>query len=196
MEEGPRMHGSSSGEGTGRPGLDAALDRAAAACARRGAQLTELRRQVLRLILVADQPVGAYALLDRLRADRPGAAPPTVYRALDFLLDQGLIHKVERLNAFVGCAAEAGHDHAGHGHGAELDEEGVGAGPHGHHPHQFLICRVCGLTREISDLGVASAVAEAAARAGFRAIHATVEVEGLCARCAAEAAAAPAAAGA
>ena len=62
-----------------------ALAAAEAACLRRGAQLTELRRQVLQLVLEAGQPIGAYALLDRLRGARPGAAPPTVYRALDFL---------------------------------------------------------------------------------------------------------------
>jgi Fur family transcriptional regulator, zinc uptake regulator len=145
----------------------AMLDRAGALCARRGAQLTELRRQVLQLVLEADQPVGAYALLDRLRGLRAGAAPPTVYRALDFLLEQGLIHKVERLNAYVGCI-EPATERSGHGHA---------------HPHQFLICRSCGATAEISDPAVAAALAAAAARAGFTLGLATVEAEGLCARC-------------
>jgi Fur family transcriptional regulator, zinc uptake regulator len=66
-----------------------ALQEAEKACLRRGAQLTPLRRQVLALVLDAEAPVGAYALLDRLKAGRPGAAPPTVYRALDFLLEHG-----------------------------------------------------------------------------------------------------------
>lgn len=145
-----------------------ALQEAEQACARRGAQLTPLRRQVLELVLDSDAPVGAYALLDRLKASRPGAAPPTVYRALDFLLEHGLIHKVERLNAYIGCS-DAGHGHA-HGHG---------------HPHQFLICRRCGATAEIMDHAVAHAIAAAAARIGFVASEATVEIEGLCARCAA-----------
>jgi len=147
--------------------LERRLDRAAALCASRGAQLTELRRQVLRLVLEAEQPVGAYAVLDRLKGLRAGAAPPTVYRALDFLLEQGLIHKVERLNAYVGCV-EAGHDHAGEGHD---------------HQHQFLICRRCGATAEISDSAVTAALAAAAARAGFALDQITVEAEGLCARC-------------
>jgi Fur family zinc uptake transcriptional regulator len=149
----------------------AALAAAEAACLRRGAQLTELRRQVLQLVLEAGQPIGAYALLDRLRAARPGAAPPTVYRALDFLLDHGLIHKVERLNAFIGCAGSAtAHDHcAGHGH---------------EHPHQFLICGRCGATAELCDPEVARAVSQAARAAGFAATRTTVEVEGLCAVCA------------
>lgn len=142
------------------------LQEAERACARRGAQLTPLRRQVLALVLEAEAPVGAYALLDRLKASRPGAAPPTVYRALDFLLEHGLIHRVERLNAYVGCSdAVHGHDHD--------------------HPHQFLICRRCGATAEIADAGVAAALDAAAQRAGFTATTATVEVEGICARCAA-----------
>ncbi|WP_137124412.1 Fur family transcriptional regulator [Roseomonas sp. HF4] len=149
-------------------GRDRQLQEAEEACLRRGARLTPLRRQVLELILDADAPVGAYALLDRLKADRPGAAPPTVYRALDFLLEHGLVHKVERLNAFIGCA-DAGHGHV-HDHG---------------HPHQFLICRRCGTTVEIADDAVARAIAEAASRAGFAATESTVEIEGTCARCAA-----------
>ncbi|WP_235034912.1 Fur family transcriptional regulator [Roseomonas sp. 18066] len=147
-----------------------ALDAAAARCLRSGAQLTELRRQVLALVLETDQPLGAYALLDKLKAQRPGAAPPTVYRALDFLLEQGLIHKVERLNAFIGCV-EAGHDH-GHGH------------DHAHeHGHQFLICGGCGATIELSDHAVAHALADAARRVGFQLRKTTVEAEGFCAAC-------------
>jgi Fur family zinc uptake transcriptional regulator len=149
------------------PSLEAQLDRAAAACAARGAQLTELRRQVLGLVIAAGQPVGAYALLDRLRPLREGAAPPTVYRALDFLLEQGLIHRIERLNAFVAC-------------------EACGAAPREpHHVAQFLICRDCGATREIADPQIGAALAEAAAGAQFFPGRSTIEVEGRCARCAA-----------
>lgn len=148
-----------------------ALDRAAAACARRGARLTELRREVLGLVLAAEHPVGAYALLDRLRATRAGAAPPTIYRALDFLLEQGLIHKVERLNAFIGCTdAEEAHAH-------------VPSTRAHSHPHQFLICGRCGATEEISDPAVTRALEAAAERAGFALAQATVEAEGVCARC-------------
>jgi Fur family transcriptional regulator, zinc uptake regulator len=153
--------------------LDTVLDRAAAQCARRGAQLTELRRQVLRLVLEAEQPVGAYTLLDKLRSLRSGAAPPTVYRALDFLLEQGLIHKLERLNAFLGCVETGQEEHA-HDHGE---------GQHDH-PHQFLICRTCGTTAEISDPAISAALASASADAGFTLHRATVEAEGICAGCA------------
>ncbi|WP_270935321.1 Fur family transcriptional regulator [Falsiroseomonas oryzae] len=164
--------------GPGEAALEAALDRAAAGCLARGAQLTELRRQVLKLVLASPHPVGAYALLDQLRAARPGAAPPTVYRALDFLQEQGLVHRVERLNAFVGCAGPEAHHHCGHGHD---------------HPHQFLICGSCGATAEICDDRVAAAVADAARAAGFFPVRTTVEVEGRCAACAAMTQAAPAA---
>ena len=144
----------------------ATLDAAAAACARHGAQLTTLRRAVLQLILESDGPATAYQLLDRLKASRAGAAPPTVYRALDFLLEQRLIHKVERLNAFIPCA-EASHEHD-------------------HHAAQFLICRQCGTVAEIEDDAVAKALAQAAARQGFQPRDAVVELGGICAVCAAE----------
>ena len=148
--------------------MEAVLDRAAASCLARGAQLTALRRQVLALVLEAEHPIGAYALLDRLRATRSGAAPPTIYRALDFLLHQGLIHRLERLNAFIAC------DQRHHGHDHAHD-----------HPHQFLICGACRATSEICDSAVAGAVSAAAARIGFRVQRATVEVEGFCVDCAA-----------
>jgi len=152
------------------------LDRAEALCARRGAQLTALRRQVLALVLGSEQPLGAYALLDKLKAERAGAAPPTVYRALDFLLNEGLIHKVERLNAFVGCADALDHP-------ADCDC------PAEHdHPHQFLICQRCGATVEISDHAVSHALEKAAARVGFALVRATVEIEGVCGKCSAPAA--------
>ena len=145
------------------PRTEAMLARAAAQCQSRGARLTDLRRDVLGLILEAEAPTGAYDLLDRLRARRGPAAPPTVYRALDFLLAQGLVHKVERLAAFVGCVEAAGHDH----------------------PAQFLICRACGRVREIEDEALTAALAAAAARSGFTVGRATIEAEGLCADCAA-----------
>lgn len=146
------------------------LSEASLLCDRRGAQLTELRRKVLGLVLDSDRPAGAYDLLDRLRAHHKGAAPPTVYRALDFLLGQGLIHKVERLSAFVGCvhAAEDDHDH--------------------HHAAQFLICTRCGQVAEIEDNRVNRALVEAARQIGFRLSSSTVEAEGVCAACAAAAA--------
>jgi Fur family transcriptional regulator, zinc uptake regulator len=144
------------------PQTETLLTRADDICSHRGARLTDLRRQVLGLILDNEQPTGAYDLLDRLRTTRHGAAPPTVYRALDFLLEQGLIHRVERLSAFVGCIAHEDHEHAA----------------------QFLICRTCGRATEIDDHELAHALQDAAKRLGFTVGKATIEAEGQCAACA------------
>jgi Fur family zinc uptake transcriptional regulator len=154
------------------------LGRAGKICAARGVRLTELRRQVLGLILDAEAPTGAYDLLELLRQTRLGAAPPTVYRALDFLREQGLIHRLERLSAFVGCVAPEpaaeDHDHdPGHGQG------------HAHgHAAQFLICRTCAKVTEIEDSGLAQALRRAAQLQGFAVSGATIEAEGVCAACA------------
>jgi Fur family zinc uptake transcriptional regulator len=143
---------------------EGALERAANACASRGAQLTPLRRTVLGLVLQSPTPVGAYALLDQLKTDRGGAAPPTVYRALDFLMAQRLVHRLEKLNAFVACHVhECGADHD--------------------HPAQFLICGRCGTVTELEEPSITRAVEAAAGRAGFAPTRATVEVEGTCRTC-------------
>lgn len=149
-------------------GTTALLENAAALCARHGAQLTALRRRVLGLVLDSPRPMGAYDLLALLRAGPRPAAPPTVYRALDFLLEHGLVHKVEKLAAFVGCV---------HGH----DGKDIEA-----HAAQFLICRRCGRVAELEDTTVGKALAQAARRHGFILGRATVEAEGVCAECVAE----------
>ncbi len=141
--------------------LDAQLEAAAQACNRQSTQLTVLRRAVLTLVLEAGRPLTAYQLLDRLKLTRAGAVPPTVYRALDFLLENRLIHKIERLNAFVPCT-EAG-DHA--------------------HSAQFLICRACGSVTELEDHSAAHALERAARSVGFQPGSTVVEMEGVCAQC-------------
>jgi Fur family zinc uptake transcriptional regulator len=142
---------------------EARLDLAARICAGQGAKLTAQRRAVLRLILDAQGPLTAYQLLDRLKQEQDSAVPPTIYRALDFLLENRLIHKIERLSAFVSCI-DAGHDHA--------------------HAAQFLICRRCGAVAELEDQGVARAIERAAAAQKFAPASAVVEIEGFCAACA------------
>jgi Fur family zinc uptake transcriptional regulator len=142
--------------------FEAQLDAATKVCARNGAQLTELRRHVLGLVLQAEGSSTAYQLLDRLKETRQRAAPSTIYRALDFLMEQRLIHKVERLNAFIPCT-EASHHHL--------------------HPVQFLICRQCGSVVEIEDRAVSEALEHAAEREGFHPGHAMVELDGTCAAC-------------
>ncbi len=144
----------------GRRHTNVQLVRAAEVCARQGAQLTELRRHVFGLILEAGAPVTAYQLLDQLRRTRKGAAPPTIYRALEFLIEQRLVHRIERLNSFVPCT-EAGHPH----------------------PAQFLICSQCGVVSEIEDRAAATALEHAAEQKGFRPRSAVVEIEGVCAAC-------------
>lgn len=137
-----------------------AMRRAEGICARRGARLTKLRRRILELIWSSHAPVGAYDLLRRLSRERDRAAPPTVYRALDFLLAHGLIHRIESLNAFVGCA-----------------------GPAQPHNGQFLICGDCGATAELHDSRVDAAIARRAGQLGFAVRRQTVEIEGLCPPC-------------
>ncbi|WP_428377319.1 Fur family transcriptional regulator [Lichenicoccus sp.] len=155
------------------PEIEQQLAAAARICDRRETRLTSLRRQVLALVLDTERPATAYDLLDRLREHHKGAAPPTIYRALDFLLEQGLIHKVERLSAYVGCIQ--------HGHGHKHLAEGDSV----HHAAQFLICRQCGAVLELEDAVIGSAIGDAARRVGFRPLASTIEIEGLCARCAA-----------
>lgn len=142
--------------------IEARLDAAAAACARQGGQLTALRRLVLHLILQAEGPLTAYQLLDRLKETGRQAAPPTIYRALEFLLAQRLIHRIERLNAFIPCSESGPHEHAA----------------------QFLICRICGAVAEIEDAAVTRALARAAEREGFHPGRVVVEIDGICAACA------------
>jgi Fur family zinc uptake transcriptional regulator len=142
--------------------IDDALTRAREICAGRGAQLTPLREKVLQIVWRSHKPVGAYDVLDELARSHKAARPPTVYRALDFLMNEGLIHKIESLNAYLGCV-EAGAPHSG----------------------QFLICRQCGATEEIVDGKLETALDQAAKRAHFAAERKVVEISGLCARCAA-----------
>ena len=144
------------------PQTETLLKDAGQICEGKGARLTDLRRQVLGLILESESPAGAYDLLDRLRATRHGAAPPTVYRALEFLLEHGLIHKLESRSAYVGCVSHGDADHTA----------------------QFLICRTCGQVTELDDHELAHALNDAAKRLGFTVGKATIEAEGRCAVCA------------
>lgn len=140
--------------------VDAALGRAERLCQARSVRLTHLRRRVLELVWQSHRPIGAYDILERLAAERGPVGPPTVYRALDFLAEQGLVHRLDSLNAFIGCSAPA---------------EG--------HRAYFLICRGCRTVIELDDAQVALALSGAAARAGFSIESETVELAGACARC-------------
>ncbi|WP_366553231.1 Fur family transcriptional regulator [Aquibaculum sediminis] len=143
--------------------LAEALQEAEQLCRDRGAQLTPVRRRVLELVWSEHRPQGAYELLEQLQAERGRVAPPTVYRALDFLLAQGLIHRIESLNAFVGCPRPS-HVHNG----------------------QFFICEACGATAELTDSGLAERIDRSAAALGFAVNQRIVEVRGHCPDCTAD----------
>ena len=129
-------------------------------CAERGLRLTPLRERVLRLVTESARPVKAYDLLDQIRDDKGPAAPPTVYRALDFLLEHGFIHRLASVNAFVGCHM-----------------------PRVQHSVPFLICDRCHAAVELEDERVTALLVEQARALGFRPQAQTLEVHGLCARC-------------
>jgi Fur family zinc uptake transcriptional regulator len=141
--------------------IEDAISIAEEICTRDGTALTELRRRVLELVWEGHRPVGAYDLLEKLQRERRKAAPPTVYRALDFLMENGLIHKIESLNAFVGCGA-----------------------PAQRHGGQFLICQICGAVAELNDATVSRRIAAKAADLGFEVESQMVEVLGTCPDCA------------
>jgi Fur family zinc uptake transcriptional regulator len=137
-----------------------ALATAEKLCRERGLRFTALRRQVLCLVWDSHKPVGAYDILDRLKQDGKKAAPPTVYRALDFLIEADLVHRLDSLNAFVGCPD-----------------------PSSSHRGQFLICRGCRTVAELDNAKIDSLVQETAADLGFSAEQQMLEIQGLCSAC-------------
>lgn len=139
----------------------AILARAEELSRERGVQFTALRREVLEAVASSERPPGAYDLAERL--SRPGrrVAPVSVYRALDFLMELGLVHRIASRNAFVPCA---------HTHGA--GENVV-----------FLICRTCGGIDETTSPEMESGLGKTLKRAGFTPAHSILEVEGDCGAC-------------
>ncbi|MEM1151454.1 MAG: Fur family transcriptional regulator [Pseudomonadota bacterium] len=124
-----------------------------------GQRMTRIRRKVLQLLIEAPEPAKAYDLLDRL--DGEGSPkPPTIYRALDFLQELGLAHKIESLNAFVACG------HANHGHAAV-----------------FLICEDCGVAEELHSKATVPALNAEAEGVGFALSRAVIEAKGTCRDC-------------
>lgn len=138
-----------------------AIEAARDLCASRGVRLTDLRLQVLELIWQNHKPLGAYSLMEMLaKASTRRVAPPTVYRALDFLLEQGLVHRINALNAFVGCPS-----------------------PKHQHQNHFLICRQCGVAVELDNLKLTHDILCSAEALGFSVQTQSLEVMGLCSRC-------------
>ncbi len=149
------------------PGHDHALcaadiiAKAEALCAARGLRLTPLRRSVLSELVSGHRPLGAYEIMDRLAQTGPRPAPITVYRALDFLLENGLVHRIASRNAFIACIGR--HD--------------------AHENAIFLICERCGAVGEAHSAALKATLHQAAEEARFLAKVPVVEVSGLCAHC-------------
>jgi Fur family zinc uptake transcriptional regulator len=144
----------------------ATLDELEAICRARGGRFTRQRRAVLAKLLGAKQPMTAYELVDALRDEDSSITPASVYRTLDFLLEHGLVHRLETTKSFVACE-------------------------HPEHPHavQFLICRRCGSVVEAEDKKVEAATKNLGQRLGFLLDQRTVELTGTCATCQTEGAA-------
>jgi Fur family zinc uptake transcriptional regulator len=130
-------------------------------CRERGSRFTERRRQVLELIWTSHEPVGAYYILDMMNAEKSARiAPMTVYRAIDFLMANGLVHRIASRNVYVGCSH-----------------------PDSRHAGYFLICRECGRVAEIDEDAISSALRDGTKHAGFDAISPMIEIEGRCLNC-------------
>jgi len=141
-------------------GIGESLKEAEVLCEQRGGKLTPLRRKVLTLLLESEGPAKAYDLLQQL-GDDGAAKPPTVYRSLDFLLEMGLAHRIESLNAFVACG------HWKHGHAAV-----------------FLICDSCGSAGELHAGDSVKKLTQEVEGVKFKMRNAVIEVRGLCKECA------------
>lgn len=140
--------------------IDRGVQHATDLCQTSGLQLTPIRQRVLEILLIEHRAVGAYEILDQLRADGFNSQPPAAYRALDFLVQHGFAHKIERLNAFIACNT-----------------------PETQHAPTFLICRVCSAVAETHPQLSRGALGRTARDAGFIIEQAIVEVEGVCPNC-------------
>ncbi len=139
---------------------EAVLAEAKRICREKGARLTPQRERVLSILLETHKPMGAYSLLERLAAEGQKSQPPMVYRALDFLTELNLVHKIQSLNAFIACAR-----------------------PNAVHPPQFLICQNCAKVAELVDTAITSAIEKAASAQGFAVSRTMLEAVGLCPQC-------------
>jgi Fur family zinc uptake transcriptional regulator len=136
------------------------LEDAGQVTAAAGARMTPVRRRTLEILLESHRALGAYDILRRLDAEGFGAQPTVAYRALDFLVEHGLAHRIERMNAFVACMHPAeGHDPA------------------------FMICRACKAVAETAQPASDGKLGRDAAEAGFQIERMVIEAEGLCPKC-------------
>ena len=134
---------------------------AEASCVERGARLTPIRREVLGALLASHQPLGAYDIMERLSPAGARPAPITVYRALEFLRENGFVHRIESRNAFIACVrAHAAGDLV-----------------------VFMICDRCGAVGEACSPEVATTIKSAARAAGFTPKSPVIEISGICTYC-------------
>jgi Fur family zinc uptake transcriptional regulator len=140
--------------------VEKAVQNARRICRDRGLRLTAQRMRVLELVWNSHEPVGAYDILDSMNQGGRKAAPPTVYRALEFLIEADLVHRLDSLNAFVGCPD-----------------------PDVPHAGQFLICRSCRTVTELDNQEISSLIETTAAGQGFTATRQTLEIQGTCQSC-------------
>lgn len=140
--------------------IETALRNAAEICRERNVHFTAIRRRVLELVWKSHQAIKAYEVLDLLAKDGRKPQPPTVYRALDFLVEHGLVHKVESQNSFIGCV------HPDHGHNCQL-----------------LICEKCGIVEELCNEDVTNQLTRSAKAKGFHIKNITLEIKGICPKC-------------
>lgn len=133
-------------------------------CAARGVRLTPQRKRVFELICASLKASSAYELLEQLKATEPQAKPPTVYRALDFLLEQGFIHRVESTNSFIQCCSCNAHKHYSH----------------------LLICDKCNNVIELQDDSLVALLAGNAEKHGFNITNHVIESHGVCQSCTSE----------
>jgi Fur family transcriptional regulator, zinc uptake regulator len=138
-----------------------AMTYAEALCAERGERLTGMRRHVLQALASSHKPIGAYEIMDMLAGDKGRPAPVTVYRALEFLMKHGLVHRIESRNAYLACA----HNH---------DSGAIVA---------FLMCDACGAVGEATTAAMGEFLAGIAKRAGFRHSMSVIEITGTCSHC-------------
>lgn len=138
-----------------------ATERAEQACKAHGSRLTPIRRKILELIWESHKPIKAYDLLAQLSTDDFVEKPPTVYRALQFLMDNKLIHRIESCNAYIGCE----HEHE------EQDSK-------------FFICVACHEVEELFEPTLNRALSETSKKQGFIPSQFNLEIHGTCARCA------------
>ena len=137
-----------------------AIRKAEQICKDRELRFTDLRRKVLEIIWASRKPTKAYDILDKLKDMDYSAKPPTVYRTLDFLIEHGFIHKLESLNAYIGCS------HPGE-----------------QHECYFLICSECREIKECCDRALNEAIAKTTCKNKFSLHHATLEINGKCSDC-------------